>query len=286
MLKLLANAAVNNFRQPAQLAKSLAGAVPAMILSAFSRDKSDKTDPVPKTRFNGGISEERVIDAVSFGLPQFKAIRRAVPEATVNDIILTICGGALRLLLENLNELPEESLVAMVPVNLRSSGESDLSGNKVGAMFVPIHSDIDGPLTRLRSIHQATQQAKSPGGGLSAEDLGEITSHIPALPFATTAQLITSLGLAHRVDPICNCTITNVPGPRSTIYLGPAKMVHTFGSGPIIDGMGLIISIFTYNDEITFSFTSCPEMLPDPGELSRCTRESFQLLQKEAANVR
>ena len=285
MLKLLASAAVNNFHQPAQLAKSLAGAIPGMVLSALSRDKPDKTDPVPKTRFNGGISKERVIDAVSFGLPQLKAIRQAVPEATVNDIILTICGGALRLLLENLNELPEKSLVAMVPVNLRSSGESDLGGNKVGAMFVPIHSNINSPVTRLKSIHKATQQAKSPGGGLSAEGLGEITSHIPALPFATTARLITGLGLAHRVAPICNCTITNVPGPRSTIYLGPAKMVRTFGSGPIIDGMGLIISIFTYNDEITFSFTSCPEMLPDPGELSRCTREAFQLLKKEAASV-
>jgi diacylglycerol O-acyltransferase len=282
LLKLLASAAVNNIRQPVQLAKSLAGAVPGMVLSAFSRDKSDKSDPVPKTRFNEGFSEERVVDAVSFELPDVKAIRQAMPGATVNDIILTICGGALRLLLESLNELPGESLVAMVPVNLRSTGDSDLAGNQVGAMFVPIHTDIAAPVTRLKSIHQATQQAKSSDHGLSAEDLGEITRNIPALPLATTARLITGLGLAHRVSPICNCTITNVPGPRSTIYLGPAKMVHTFGTGPIIDGMGLIISIFTYNDEITFSFTSCPEMLPDPAVLTRCTKEAFQLLQKAA----
>jgi WS/DGAT/MGAT family acyltransferase len=256
-----------------------------VVLSAFNRDKSDKADPVPKTRFNEGFSEERVFDAVSFALPQLKAIRQALPEATVNDVILTICGGALRLLLESQNELPGESLVAMVPVNLRSTGESDLAGNKVGAMFVPIHTDIAMPLTRLKSIHQATQRAKSPDRGLSAEDLGEITSNIPALTLATTARLITGLGLVHRINPICNCTITNVPGPRSTIYLGPAKMVHTFGTGPIIDGMGLIISIFTYNDEITFSFTSCPEMLPDPSVLTRCTKEAFQLLKKEAARA-
>jgi len=284
MLKLLTSAAVNNMRQPVQLAKSLAGAFPALMQSAFTRDKPEKSDSVPKTRFNEGISEKRVIDAVSFELPQLKAIRQAMPEATVNDVILSICGGALRLMLEGLKELPGQSLVAMVPVNLRSSGESEVGGNKVGALFVPIHSDIDNPLTRLKSIHQATKKAKSPDHGLSAQDLGEITSHIPALPLATTARLITGLGLAHRVNPICNCTITNVPGPRSTIYLGPARMVHTFGCGPVIDGMGLIISVFTYNDEITFSFTSCPEMLPDPGVLSRYTREAFRSL-KNAARV-
>jgi WS/DGAT/MGAT family acyltransferase len=285
MLKLLTSAAVNNLRQPMQLAKSLAGAVPAMALSAFSRDKPDKSSAVPKTRFNEGVSEERVIDAVSFSLAQLKDMRQAVPEATVNDVILAICGGALRLLLEGMDELPGETLVAMVPVNLRSSGESDLGGNRVGAMFVPIHSDIDNPRSRLESIHRATQQAKSRERGMSAQDLGEITSNIPALPFAATARLITGLGLAHRFSPICNCTITNVPGPRRTIYLGPAKMVHTFGSGPVIDGMGLIISIFTYNDEITFSFTSCPDMLPDPGVLTRCTKQAFQLLKKEAVRA-
>jgi len=285
LIKLLAGAAVNNVRLPIQLAKSLVGAVPGMVQSAFSRDKSNQTGPVPKIRFNEGFSDRRVIDALSLDLSQIKAIRQAVPGVTVNDVILAICGGALRLFLESHDELPEESLVAMVPVNLRSTQEKDLAGNRVGAMFIPIHSDIAKPIVRLRTIHQTTQRAKSPEHGLSAEDVGEITRHIPALPLAATASLITRLGLGHRLGPLCNCTITNVPGPRSTIYLGPAKMVHTFGIGPIVDGMGLIISIFTYQDEVTFSFTSSPEMLPDPKLITRCTEESFNLLRADVENA-
>lgn len=282
LMNLLASAVVNNIRQPVRLTRTLTAAVPGMLMSAFKRDDMEETGPVPKTRFNESISERRVFDAVSFDLPEIKAIRQAVPESTVNDVILTICGGALRLLLESLNELPGESLVAMVPVNLRTSGQEGVAGNQVGAIFVPIHTDIANPVARLRSIHTATQKAKSPGHGLSAAEIGNISNHIPALPLATTARLITSLGLGHRIGPLCNCTVTNVPGPRNTLYLGPAKMVRTFGSGPIIGGMGLIISIFTYNEEITFTFTSSPEILPDPGVLTRFTREAFRSLKKAA----
>jgi WS/DGAT/MGAT family acyltransferase len=282
MIKLLANAAINNILLPMQLAKSLAVAVPGMLQSTLSGSKSDSTGPVPETRFNESFSEKRVIDTQSFELSMIKAIRQAVPGATVNDVILTICGGALRLFLEARDELPDESLVAMVPVNLRSMQEKDLAGNKVGAIFIPIHTDIANPFVRLRTIQSATHRAKSSRKGVSAEDIGEITRHIPALPLAAAARLITGLGLGHRLRPLCNCTITNVPGPKNTIYLGPAKMVHTFGVGPIIDGMGLIISIFTYRGEVTFSFTSSPRMLPDPEIITRCTAEAFNLLRKAA----
>jgi len=282
LLKLLASAAINNVRLPVQLAKTLAGTVPALVQSAWSHDKGDNSAPAPKTRFNKSLSSGRVFDALSLDLSRIRAIRRAVPGATVNDIFLAICGGGLRLWLEQEDELPDDSLVAVVPVNLRSTDEKSLAGNKIGTIFVPIHTDIEKPVARLRAIHEATQRAKSADHGISAENIREISSNIPALPLSSTARLITGLGLGHRMSPICNCIITNVPGPRETLYLGPAKMVHNIGCGPLIDGMGLIISIFTYRDKVTFSLTSSPEMLPDPESLTRCIADSYKSLLKDA----
>ena len=282
LLKLLTGAAINNIRLPVKLAKTLVGAVPGVVSSVLSRDKSDSARVVPKTRFNDVLCAERVIDALSLDLARIKSIRQAAPGATVNDVILAICGGGLRAWLQEQGELPSESLVAMVPVNLRSSDEQGFAGNKVGTMFVPIHTDVENPVARLRAVRQATQREKSADHAISMDDVREISSNIPALPLSTTAWLVTGLGLGHRVSPLCNCTITNVPGPRETIYFGPAKMVKTIGCGPVIDGMGLIISIFTYRGNVTFALTSSPAMLPDPSSLSRCIAGAFEALHEGA----
>jgi len=280
VLDFLTNAAVNNVREPIKLIKSLAGAVPGMLSSALTSDEEEeiKSGPVPKTRFNGPVGPKRIFHSRSINLDDVRLIKKAIPGATVNDVILAICGGGLRSWLENRQELPGESLFAMVPVNARSSDEVSLGGNKLATLFIPIHTDISNPLARLRAIHKASSAAKSTDSGVDAQQMSEIPSHIPAIALSASGQLITRLGLGHRAIRLANCTITNVPGPQKTLYLGPARLVFSAGSAPIIDGMGLLISAFSYEGKITFSFTSCPEMLPDSEWLGECTQNAFELL--------
>jgi hypothetical protein len=93
------------------------------------------------------------------------------------------------------------------------------------------------------------------------------------------ARLMTGLELGYRSLRLCNCTITNVPASHGELRLGPARLIYTAGNGPLIDGMGLIISLFSYEGEVNICITSCPEMLPDPEVLAReFSRQLNQLL--------
>ena len=115
---------------------------------------------VPRTRFNAAVSAHRVVDAVTFELDDIRAMRAITPGSTVNDVVLAIVGGALRDYLSDKNELPDLSLTAMCPVSLRS--ETDRSpGNKVGAMFVPLHTNIGDPRARLRPCTPAPQRPRN-----------------------------------------------------------------------------------------------------------------------------
>jgi len=281
---ILFRALVNGIREPFRLARTLAGAVPAIAAGVLnpSGGQERKTGRVPKTRFNQRVGSDRVFHSLSLGLDEVRSIRDAVDGSTVNDVILAICGGALREWLDTRQELPAESLVSMIPVNARARDEQSLRGNKLGVLFVPIHTEIADPVARLRAIHRATRKAKSAGGGLDARRMSQISNHIPAITLSATSHLITRLGLGYRAMNLCNCTITNVPGPSGTLFLGPARLVFTTGCAPIIDGMGLLISAFSYEGLLNLSFTSCPEMLPDAAFLTECAQRAFDGLLQDS----
>jgi WS/DGAT/MGAT family acyltransferase len=283
-LGLLTRAAVNNIRQPFQLAKAVSATLPG-ISQALLRGELPEITPdndVPETRFNGEVSPHRVFEGQTFKLKELAAIRGAVPGATVNDVVLAICGGALRAYLLDKGELPEESLVAMAPINTRITAEEGTGGNKLAMMFVPIHTEVANPLARLRAVVEATRNAKETRNAIGARQMTDLTQHIPSATNALAGRLITGLGLGHRAIRICNCTITNVPGPQQPLYFNGAKLLKMTGSAPIIDGMGLIITAISYNGEIIFSFTACREMTPDPEKLATFALKSFKALRKAA----
>ena len=284
LVELFSRAAVNNVRTPFQLARAVTSTLPGLsrLYAKGEHGDVEAQDPVPQTRFNAPVSSHRVFDGVRFKLKRLAAIRKAVPGATVNDVVLTICGGALRKYLAEKGELPAESLVAMAPVNTRVSG-SDLSpGNAITGMFVPLNTDIADPLARLRSVQRSTAGAKETRNAVGARQMTDMMRYTPSVTLALAGRLITGLGLAHRTFRLCNCTITNVPGPQQPWYLNGARLLLSTGAAPIIDGMGLIITAISYNGEIVFSFTACRKMLPDPEFLATCATESFRGLEKAA----
>ena len=282
---LMARAAVNNIREPFQLAKATAATLPAISQSLLKGElpEINLADRVPDTRFNRPVSPQRVVEGVTFKLQQLADIRKVVPGATVNDVVLAICGGALRCYLEEKDELPEDSLIAMAPINTRSPDEVGVAGNVLATMSVPLYTDIADPLARLRAVREATADAKETEHAISARQMTDITKHIPSATMALAGRLVTGLGLGHRAMRLCNCTVTNVPGVQQPLYFNGAKLIKSTGFAPVIDGVGLIISAISYNGEIIFSFTGCREITPDPERLSVCTTASFNSLKKAAA---
>ena len=107
----------------------------------------------PPTRFNDVAGPQRIWDSSILDLIRVKAIRKAVKDATLNDVVLSICAGGLRKYLLEKNELPEKPLVAMVPVSTRSDEQKDDMGNQVTAMYIQLATDEEDPIKRLETIH-------------------------------------------------------------------------------------------------------------------------------------
>lgn len=236
----------------------------------------------PKTRFNDIVSAERIWDSSVLDLGRVKAIRKAVKDATLNDVVLTICAGALRHYLLEKDELPEKPLVAMVPVSTRTQDDKDAMGNQVSAMYIQLATDEEDPIERLKSIHINTTIGKLYQDAVDAKKLMEIAEVIPFGLAGVAARYYSRANIAKKHNPIFNLVITNVPGPQVPLYMSGHKLLVNMGTAPIIDGMGLIIPVFSYNGTISISPTSAANIMPDMDKFARYIRESANELETAA----
>lgn len=276
-LELLLRTYGNNIRQPFQLMKVLSQAVPVIAETRRRLQKQElkSAGEVPKTIFNARVSAHRVFEGRDFDLADIKLMRQALPGATVNDVVLAICGGAIRDYLLARGALPESSLVAMAPVNVRVESEQGKAGNQVSGLAVAIRTDIGDPLERLAAVHAHTRDAKELSQAYGARLMTDINKHIPAATLALAGRLVTQLGVGNMIHPLFNCVITNVPGPQVPLYMNGARLVTQYGLGPVGDSIGLFMPVLSYNGRLTISFSSCREIMPDPERFAAAIEQSF-----------
>ncbi len=287
-LELVTRANFNNMTQPFRFAEVMAQAIPAMgrFQEGLLKKRFEVNANVPKTRFSGRVTAHRVIEGRNFDLAEVRAIKNAIDKATVNDVILTICGGALRKYLHTKKDLPTESLVAMAPISVRpTQGDASL-GNKVAAMTVKIGTHIEDPLERLKSVHDAAASSKEMTNAIGAKLMTDFSQFIPSTTAALAARMYTEFGLSETMSTPFNCVITNVPGPQFPLYSAGAKLVTQYGLGPIFDGMGIIFPVFSYNGNITITVNSCREMMPDPQFFAQCLQDSYNGLKEATIGTR
>jgi diacylglycerol O-acyltransferase / wax synthase len=283
--ELLARTTFNNVIYPFRLGRVMGEAAPAMArLRQELQAREFKTPAlVPRTRFNGTVTAHRVLDGRSLDLDEIRAVKNAVKGATVNDVVLAICGGSLRKYLKDKRELPKESLLAMAPISVRTEAQRGTGGNQVSAMVVPLHTEIGDPLERLEAVHEGALQSKALTKAVGARLLTDYGQFVPSALSGLAARLYTRLNLANRVNPFFNTVVTNVPGPQQPLYFCGARLVTTYGMGPIGDGLGLIHPVFSYCGQITVAATSCRKLMPDPAFYAKCIQDSFDEL--KAATV-
>ncbi len=280
LIEMSARTTWNNARNPFRFARMLTRSAPGLsnLFRSSPTEELEDTGPVPRTRFNGTISPHRVVEGRSFSLQHIRDNRKRVPGATVNDVILTVGSGAMRRYLEFHRELPEESLVAMAPISVRTEDEEGTAGNKISAMSVTLYSNEPDPIARLKKVHGGTQASKATAEAIGARTMTDMTQFMPGALAGLAARMYTRLGLANRVTPFLNTVITNVPGPQIPLYFTGARMVGLYGMGPIMDGMGIIHPVFSCSGQISISFTACRDQLPDPAFYAECIQASFDEL--------
>jgi WS/DGAT/MGAT family acyltransferase len=281
VVEMATRAVWNTVRSPIGMTDAVMRSAPALyrwVQSSLSAQR-EPSRTIPDTRFNCNASPHKMFDATTVSLGDLKAIRKAIPGSTINDVVLAICGGALRKYLQHHRELPSESLVAWVPINARGghAGEPDGPGNRITSMTTPVFTDIDDPVERLRTIHASTQKSKAARSGVSARLMTDLSQHVPAATLVTAGRLVLRAGVAAN---ICNLFISNVPGPQVPMFMNGARQIATYGIAPLVDGMGLFIATPSYDGKITFNVTSTRETLPDIRFFIECIEASLAELLK------
>ena len=284
--ELLSRSYFNSLIQPMRVMETIGRSLPGMARLGAQVGKGDvsvrNARPAPKTRFNGKVSAHRAWDAVPFPLADIRSIKEAVPDATVNDVILAIVGGALRQYLKGSDDLPKDTLTAMAPISVRGEGEKAAMGNLVSAMVVGLGTQIEDPLERLRFVHDEAVNSKAMTSAVGARTLTDYSQLMPSALAGLAARLYTRIGAANAHAPAFNCVVTNVPGSRVPLYFAGARMVGMYGTGPVFDGMGLINTIYSYGPTIAISFTADRDAMPDPQGYADALRASFAALKAAA----
>jgi diacylglycerol O-acyltransferase len=171
-----------------------------------------------------------------------------------------MCGGALRTYLRELNHLPDASLVAMVPVALKSrsaTSESGGGGNAVGSIMVKLGTDVSDPADRLADITDSMKAGKDALSAMTPAQILAMTS-LGQLP----AFVLPALKLNGLVRPPYNLIISNVPGPRETKYINGARLVGTYPVSIPLNGTALNITCNSYADDMDFGLTGCRRTVP------------------------
>lgn len=285
--ELLGLALRARLERPARLAQALGPGLRAFGVMAqqwLGESQSGEPAPftAPRTPFSAPISAARTVAFTSVPLAEAKGLRRAT-GTTVNDVVLALCSGALRRYLDRLGSLPDQPLVAVVPISLRAGGSGGGAGsNRFSAMLTTLATSLDDPLARLLAIRDGRRAARDDhdrrGEGL-LDDLGAVVE--PAL-VGWAARLYSERALADRHRPVHNVAISTIPGPAFPLYLAGARLDALYPLGSVYDGLGLNITVLRYRDRLGFGFLAAPESGTDLWELAGFIGEELDALTERA----
>lgn len=218
----------------------------ANLVSAFA---------APHTVLNGRITGHRRVSTQRVALVRLKRIADQA-KVSVNDVVLAFCGSGLRRLLAEAGELPDKTTTACIPINVRPDGNISV-GTAISFGFADLATDEADPLERLKRVHASTVALKKNVSALPRTTVGAFTMAVMG-PYI--AQQLT--GLAGRMRPMFNVTISNVPGPQQDLYLFGAKMQAMYPASVLYHGQALNITCVRYGDDLNFGFTAWRDALP------------------------
>ena len=236
----------------------------------------------PRTSLNGAISSQRRAAFAEVPLEEVSAVRH-VFGGTVNDVVLAAVSGALRRLLAERGDTPGDPLVAMVPISVRTEEDLGTQGNKLSAMLVSLATTTADPVERLRIVAEGTRLAKEQARVLS-EDLirGWAQLASPALA-ARLARLSGNLRLFDHLPPLFNVVVSNIPGPDVPLWWAGARLAALYPVGPIVEGVGLNVTVISYVGTLHIGVVGCRELVPEVDHLGHLLVDAFAELTKAAA---
>ena len=226
----------------------------------------------PRSILNGRVREKRRFATQQFPLTRLRAVADAA-DSTLNDVVLAVCGGALRRFLLERDALPEKPLTAGIPVSVRPKDDEG-TGNAISFIVATLGTDVEDAIERLAAIKASVKHAKA---------------HVQSLPRAAMLQytmllmaptIITLLtGIGGRTPPMFNITVSNVPGPDKPLYFRGAELLSIYPASIVTHGQALNITCESYAGYMNFGFTACHTSVPSMQKLAVYAVEALEALE-------
>jgi len=245
-----------------------------LLFQAANVYKADIPTPftAPKTPFS--VSPKRARRAALAALPLDRVKRLGkITDATINDVVVSVCDMAIHNYLATKGVSLNKPLVAQMPISLRSKDDST-SNNRVAISMVELAYKGEHPLERLMTIKDACLKFKNEAKLLTDEALTNYTLASQGLAAATELLKIDSF-----LPPMGNVLISNVPGPRTPLYMMGAEMKKCFPISVLPPGMSLNITLYSYANNINVGLIACRSALPDLSHLAEYIEAAFRTLE-------
>jgi diacylglycerol O-acyltransferase / wax synthase len=267
-LEIAVSGAVKFATRPLKLVNVLPMTV-STIVDTIKRSRSGLTMAAPfaapQTAFNANVTGHRNIAYAQLDLEDIKTVKNHF-GAKVNDVVLALVSGVLRKFLNDRGELPDNSLVAMVPVSVHD--KSDRPGrNQVSGMFSRLETQIEDPAQRLKAITEANSVAKQHSSAIGATLLQDWSQFAAPAVFGIAMRVYASSNLSG-ARPVHNLVVSNVPGPQVPLYFMGSEVKAMYPLGPIFHGSGLNITVMSLSGKLDVGLMACPELLPDLWEMA------------------
>jgi len=237
----------------------------------------------PQTRFQTRISAHRRVAFGSLSLADVKTIKNTF-GCTVNDVVHALVASGLRSWLDEHDELPTQPLAGFIPMSVRTPEQMGTFGNRVSVMIAELPTDEHDPVKRLRRINETMKAVKERHSTLPASLLLDANHFIPPALFAQAARATSRLVGVRGIKQPANVMISNVPGPSEPMYLGGARQRAQFPVSGVLDGIGINITVMSYQDSLEFGIVVDREQLDDPWPILDAMRVGLDEL-RDAAKV-
>lgn len=225
--------------------------------------------------WNKPVGRDRRIAFVKMPFQEVRAIRSAL-GGTVNDVVLTILGGALGSYLKaHGQQVTDTRLRLMIPVNVRTEEQRGAMGNRVSMMLPQIPVGIDDPIARLTAVRTEMDALKASDQGAAFDRLLGLVENAPAA-FSALA------GRVGILPGMINLACTNVPGPLIPLYGTGHRMVDMYPLLPLTGDLGLGVAIMSYDQSLYWGISCDPKIVPDVDAIGRLIGEEFRALRETA----
>jgi diacylglycerol O-acyltransferase len=276
--QLLRAAAAEAWRRlrsfPGLVVRTVAGLLSLWRYARRSPGRAPTPFRTPTTPFNASLTPGRTFAVARLAMADVSRIKKHF-GVTVNDVFLSICAGALRRYLEATDEIPDLPLLASIPISTRGPDEVQAYGNHLSNLITSLHTDVADPVERLHAVSAAMRDSKARHEALGPQVFESWVDYTPPHPYAASVRAWSALRVADHIQPPVNVIVSNVPGPREPLTPGNARITALYSVGPILEGIALNLTAWSYVDQLNVGLLACSDHDVDLWKLASCIEEAI-----------